>query len=117
MSSTGLAISGAFLAVLIGASLTPVHGQEIGDRREGLALAQQVCSECHVIGRGQVGPPELTGTDILRACHRSRYDGRCLNGGAYHAPCGDANVHVYGRPKTRCNRLHPQPTLSNLKSG
>ena len=57
MSSTGLAISGAFLAVLIGASSTPVHGQEIGDRREGLALAQQVCSECHVIGRGQVGPP------------------------------------------------------------
>jgi len=58
MSSTGLTISGAFLAVaLIGASSTPAPAQEIGDTQQGLALAQQVCSECHAIRRGQVSSP------------------------------------------------------------
>src|ERR1700674_1439398 len=35
---------------------------------------------------------ELTVADIFRACNRPWNDGRCLIGGAYDAPCGDANV-------------------------
>jgi mono/diheme cytochrome c family protein len=31
-----------------------VHAQAGGDPQEGLAVAQQVCSTCHVIRRGQV---------------------------------------------------------------
>ena len=33
------------------------HAQEIGDTQDGLALAQQVCSECHAIRRGQARAP------------------------------------------------------------
>jgi hypothetical protein len=51
-------------------------------------------------------------TDVLRTCNHSWNDGRCLDGGAYDATCRDANVHVFGRPKTGCNRLHPQPALA-----
>jgi mono/diheme cytochrome c family protein len=57
MSRTGSMIGGAFLAALIGASSDPAHAQEIGNRLGGLALAQQVCSECHAIRRGQIGSP------------------------------------------------------------
>jgi hypothetical protein len=60
---------------------------------------------------------EFTVTDIFRACHRSWNDARCLIGGAYHASCGDANVHAHGRTERRCNRLHPQPTLANFIAG
>jgi mono/diheme cytochrome c family protein len=35
-------------------AVSPVHAQAGGDPQEGLAVAQQVCSRCHVIGRGQV---------------------------------------------------------------
>lgn len=42
-------LSGGFDAV------GQVHAQAgLGDRQEGLALAQQVCSECHAIRGGQV---------------------------------------------------------------
>jgi hypothetical protein len=34
-----------------------VHALEIGDAQNGLAWAQQVCSECHAIGRGQARSP------------------------------------------------------------
>ena len=33
------------------------HAQEIGDTQHGLALAQQACSECHAIRRGQARSP------------------------------------------------------------
>jgi mono/diheme cytochrome c family protein len=42
------------LALSIAAS--QVHAQ--GNPQEGLALAQQVCAECHAIGKGQVRPPD-----------------------------------------------------------
>jgi mono/diheme cytochrome c family protein len=35
-------------------AVSPAHAQAGGDPQEGLAVAQQVCSRCHVIGRGQV---------------------------------------------------------------
>ena len=41
------------LALTVAAS----HVQAQGTPREGLALAQQVCSECHAIRRGQVRAP------------------------------------------------------------
>ena len=45
-----------FLAVLI--TVGQVHAQAgLGDRQEGLALAQQVCSECHAIRGGEVRSP------------------------------------------------------------
>jgi mono/diheme cytochrome c family protein len=37
--------------------VSPGHAQGVGDRQEGLALAQEVCSECHAILRGQVRSP------------------------------------------------------------
>jgi len=41
------------LAVLVG----PVYAQGVGDRQGGLALAQQVCSECHAVRRGEPRSP------------------------------------------------------------
>jgi mono/diheme cytochrome c family protein len=41
-----------FLALSV--AVSPVHAQGFGDPQGGLELAQQVCSECHAIGRGQV---------------------------------------------------------------
>jgi mono/diheme cytochrome c family protein len=38
-------------------AVSPVRAQVIGDPQVGLALAQQVCSECHVIRRGQLLSP------------------------------------------------------------
>jgi mono/diheme cytochrome c family protein len=38
-------------------SFSQLHAQEIGDTQNGLALSQQVCSECHAIRRGQVRSP------------------------------------------------------------
>jgi mono/diheme cytochrome c family protein len=43
------------LALSIAAS--HVRAQGVGNRQEGLALAQQVCSECHTILRGQIRSP------------------------------------------------------------
>jgi mono/diheme cytochrome c family protein len=40
-----------FLALSV--AVSPVRAQAGGDPQEGLALAQQVCSECHVVRRGQ----------------------------------------------------------------
>jgi mono/diheme cytochrome c family protein len=44
-----------FVALLV--AVSHVHAQAVGDPREGFALAQQVCSECHAIRRGQVRSP------------------------------------------------------------
>ena len=44
-----------FLAVSVAAS--DVRAQMGGNPREGLALAQQVCSECHAIRAGQARSP------------------------------------------------------------
>jgi mono/diheme cytochrome c family protein len=44
-----------FLALSV--SVSQVHAQEIGDTQNGLALSQQVCSECHAIRRGQASSP------------------------------------------------------------
>jgi mono/diheme cytochrome c family protein len=38
-------------------SFGEVHAQEIGDAQNGLSWAQQVCSECHAIRRGQARSP------------------------------------------------------------
>jgi mono/diheme cytochrome c family protein len=40
-----------FLALSV--AVSPVHAQADGDPQNGLALAQQVCSECHAIRRGR----------------------------------------------------------------
>jgi mono/diheme cytochrome c family protein len=44
-----------FLALSV--SVSEVHAQEIGGTQHGLALSQQVCSECHAIRRGQARSP------------------------------------------------------------
>jgi mono/diheme cytochrome c family protein len=44
-----------FLALSV--PVSQVCAQEIGDTQNGLALAQQVCSECHAIRRGQARSP------------------------------------------------------------
>jgi mono/diheme cytochrome c family protein len=44
-----------FLAVSI--AVSHVLAQAVGDPQKGLALAQQVCSECHAIRRGQGRSP------------------------------------------------------------
>jgi len=49
------------LSVVVG----PVHAQGVGDPQEGLALAQQVCSECHAIRRGQVRSPNSRSPTFL----------------------------------------------------
>ena len=40
-----------FLALSV--AISYVHAQAVGDPQKGLALAQQVCSECHAIRRGR----------------------------------------------------------------
>jgi mono/diheme cytochrome c family protein len=44
-----------FLALSV--AVSPVHAQGFGDPQGGLELAQQVCSECHAILKGQVRSP------------------------------------------------------------
>jgi mono/diheme cytochrome c family protein len=44
-----------FLALSV--PVNQVHAQEIGDSQNGLALARQVCSECHAIGRALARSP------------------------------------------------------------
>ena len=48
-------------------SFSQVHAQEIGDTQNGLASAQQICSECHAIRRGIVSPVGELETDRLSA--------------------------------------------------
>jgi mono/diheme cytochrome c family protein len=45
--------------------VSPGHTQSVGDPREGLALAQEVCSECHAIRRGQVRSPNSRSPTFL----------------------------------------------------
>jgi mono/diheme cytochrome c family protein len=47
------------LAILLTLSISfnEIRAQEIGDTQNGLAWAQQVCSECHAIRRGQARSP------------------------------------------------------------
>ncbi len=47
----------ALLALSVVAS--DVQAQGAGDPRAGLAIARQVCSECHAIQKGQVRSPNL----------------------------------------------------------
>src|SRR5271165_4084220 len=45
----------SFLALSV--AVSRVHAQAVTDPQKGLALAQQVCSECHAIRRGPVRSP------------------------------------------------------------
>jgi hypothetical protein len=54
-------------------------------------------------------------TDVLRTCDHSLNDGRCVDGRANNAACGDADVHAYGHAKRRYNCLHPQPALARRR--
>jgi mono/diheme cytochrome c family protein len=45
------------LVTFLALSVSEVHAQEIGDTQNGLTWAQQVCSECHAIRRGQTRSP------------------------------------------------------------
>jgi mono/diheme cytochrome c family protein len=42
--------------LMVSFAVSPVAAQAGGDPQEGLAVAQQVCSGCHVIRRGQDDP-------------------------------------------------------------
>jgi mono/diheme cytochrome c family protein len=43
------------LAIILALSVaTPLHAQTVGDPKEGLSFAQQVCSACHAIRSGQL---------------------------------------------------------------
>jgi mono/diheme cytochrome c family protein len=44
-----------FLALSV--LVSPVHAQGVGDPQGGLALAQQVCSECHAVRKGEARSP------------------------------------------------------------
>ena len=46
-------------------AVSDVHAQAVGDPQKGLALAQQVCSECHAIRTGQVRSPNSTAPTFL----------------------------------------------------
>ena len=52
-----------FLAVSV--AVSHVHAQAVGDPQKGLALAQQVCAECHAIRRGQVRSPNSPAPTFL----------------------------------------------------
>lgn len=43
--------------LLIAAGVAPLQAQDVGDPRHGLALARQVCSECHAIQPQQLMSP------------------------------------------------------------
>ena len=49
----------------LSAAVSDVHAQAVGDPQKGLALAQQVCSECHAIRTGQVRSPNSTAPTFL----------------------------------------------------
>jgi cytochrome c2 len=55
-----------FRFMVIGAAVaaSQVRAQELGDLRQGRALAQQVCSECHAVGRGGCALAQCAGTKI-----------------------------------------------------
>jgi hypothetical protein len=97
-----------FFALSVAGSLA--HAQGAG----GLALAQRVCSECHAIRKGGGSLAELTVTDVFGARRHPGNDEHCLDGGAYDAPCGDADVHAHRRAERRHNCLHPRPALADL---
>jgi mono/diheme cytochrome c family protein len=44
-------------SLAISVPVSTVNAQEIGDTQNGLALSQQVCSDCHAIRRGQARSP------------------------------------------------------------
>jgi mono/diheme cytochrome c family protein len=46
---------GAFLTLSV--AVNCVHAQSVGNPQEGLVWAQQVCSECHAVQRGQASSP------------------------------------------------------------
>jgi mono/diheme cytochrome c family protein len=46
----------SFLAISI--AVDHAHAQAVGDPQKGLALAQQVCSKCHAIRRGEDRPKD-----------------------------------------------------------
>ena len=52
-----------FLALSI--PVSPLHAQAFGDPQVGLSSAQQVCSECHAIRRGQVRSPNSRAPTFL----------------------------------------------------
>ena len=46
-----------YLVTVLALTVAASHVHAQGNPREGLAVAQQVCSECHAIRRGQVRSP------------------------------------------------------------
>jgi mono/diheme cytochrome c family protein len=101
-----------FVALLF--PFSRARAQEIGDRQHGLALAQQVCSECHAIRRGQARSPNTRSPTFSETCNHSWNDGGALTVALTTPARGDANVHAYRRSKTRRNRLHPQPAVAPI---
>jgi len=102
-----------FLALSV--AVSHVHAQAIGRFTRGPDISTTGVFRVSRDPKRTGSLTKLAGTDILRACNRSWNDDRCLNGGAYDAACGDANVQAYDRTKRRRYRLHPQPTLAKSR--
>ena len=104
--SSGLRNSSG-LASLRHARKQPIFAQ----RDKPLVMAQQVCSECHAVQRGEVPFAELARPDFHRACDRTRNDQHGLVGCAYDPARRNAYVHVHERGTTGRSRLRPQLAL------
>lgn len=48
---------GAVAALMLAGSASQVSAQEIGDAKQGGALAERVCAECHAVQSGQTRSP------------------------------------------------------------
>jgi len=46
--------------------VSPVRAQMVGNPQEGLALAQQFCSQCHEVRREQLGSPNPRAPTFLQ---------------------------------------------------
>jgi mono/diheme cytochrome c family protein len=47
----------SFMVIGAAVAASQVRAQELGDLQQGRALAQQVCSECHAVGREDARSP------------------------------------------------------------
>ena len=98
----------AFVALLVGAT----HAQ-VGNQENGLALAQQVCSECHAVRAAQARSLNSRSPTFSELATTPGMTSIALTV-ALTAPCGDADVHAHGRTKRRYHRLYPQPALARI---
>lgn len=56
ISKAGAGIGLLLIAALVTIASEPVRAQEERERAEGAAVAQELCSGCHIVAEGQRGP-------------------------------------------------------------